>query len=89
MTPGPKKLSELSRQNRMEFLYARFVAYHSGHKPIDRAKLQARLHRWSYYAQAKRNASRRERFGLDVTGHGAADYRRKLRNARKAERAAS
>lgn len=54
-----------------------------------RAARKVRLARFSARLRLVVNARQIERFGLDITGHGAADERRKLRNARKRERHAA
>lgn len=50
------------------------------------AARQQRVNRFSARLRSVVAKRQLERFGLDVTGHGAADERRKLRNARKRER---
>ena len=54
-----------------------------------RAARKVRLARFSARLRLAVNVRQIERFGLDITGHGAADERRKLRNARKRERHAA
>lgn len=53
------------------------------------AARKVRLARFSARLRLAVNVRQLDRFGLDVTGHGAADERRKLRNARKRERHAA
>lgn len=53
------------------------------------ARRRLRVNRFSSRLQLAIRDRQLERFGLDVTGHAAADERRKLRNARKRERHAS
>ena len=76
-----------SRRALHEATSARFALFFTGRKPADRKRRAARLHRWSWALRKRAAKARLERFGLDVTGHGAADVRRVMRNARKAERA--
>ena len=75
-----------SRRALHEATSARFLAFFTGRKPADRKRRAARLRRWSWAFRKQLAKARLERFGLDVTGHDAANVRRVMRNARKAER---